>query len=198
VVLRRLTYVVAVALVVGAASCGSSGANAVHHRVQRAEPNGETIDFSQPPDILDLAKESGVSAAAASLPYAPDVPTSLGMPQSIMVASYTRTLALIYQDPKLGRYWVEETVSQTSNTELQSMADCSTPAPDCDTDWFSTTLADGTPAIALPTPNTALIFLHGSMRFDILGPADTFTTQDAVHVANALGSAASTPSLSFQ
>ncbi len=199
--LIRPRHVAALAAITGvlcATACGAgqtgasaSGPAATNTGVATTTNADDTIDFTAPPPLIGVEPVASAAAASSALPFEVVAPTSLGTPNVYISNSFPEA-GLVYKDPSLGTYWVEERTTNWTTQSLRDLASCASLGSGCgDPGWTLTTLSDGTPAIEIGTPpDTAVIFLHNGVRFDVLGPPGAFTEQDGVDVANKVEAAA--------
>ena len=166
-----------------------------------ASPAGQPVDHGPPipwnKSVIVNGVPTTASDAAKSLAFTPVVPQSLGEPTKTLMTApesgpvETRAFALQYQDPNLGLFWIAETVSTTSQQELENTANNCTAAAGCEASLSVQTLSDGKRVLLNEGPgSTYLEMLNSGDRFSVLGPPDTFTRDDALKVAEAVESAA--------
>ena len=193
--LATLSIACLAATACGASVSGQGSDNAVTSTTtgasQTATTPDDTIDFSAPPPLIGKVQAASPAAASTALPFTVVAPASLGTPTVYYSNAYPEA-ALVYKDAALGTYWLEERASNWTTQNLQDLASCPSLNAACgDPDWTLTTLSDGTPALEIGTPpDTAVIFLHNGVRFDVLGPPSAFSEQDGLSVANKVEGAA--------
>jgi hypothetical protein len=152
-----------------------------------AQSSGQVIDWSGSP-LLNGVSEPSVVAAAGGVTFPVTVPTNAGSPQAIYAEPGTQSVAFVYNDPAMGRFWVVEKRSVTTQAELQSDASCDH-SQGCQGSWTMTSLNGGVEGLLLQGPagsTDSVMVLHNSVLFNILGPADTFSASDAIAVANSM------------
>jgi hypothetical protein len=151
------------------------------------EANAEGLDWDQP--FADSLPVAALNDAARRLRFRPVVPPLLGPPRSIFVHRSLRTsenqaVALVYQSARFGRFFVLESPTRTTPAKLEAIPSHCRPERGCVGTWTMMTLDDGTRALLVAGPvSTVVVWLRGDVRFDLAGPADTFTAADAKLVA---------------
>lgn len=131
-----------------------------------------------------------VATAAVAIPVTP--PANAGPPKAIFAEPGTDSVALVYNDATMGQFWVIEKRSATSQAELESNASCDH-SQGCQGSWTMTSLNGGAKGLLIQGPSgttNAVMVLHNSLLFNVLGPADTFSAADAIAVTNSILSAA--------
>jgi hypothetical protein len=168
-----------------AAGCG--GATEVPAEPQGAD-QGPEVDWDEP--LVNGSQVSTEEEAALILPFDPAVPTALGQPTKLLVTDPAsaelseRVMAIIYDHPTYGRFWIVEALSEMTQGELEALAECS-PVSDCEGIWSLVTLGDGTTALQIEGPiANSVVWLEGQVEFDVLGPSATFSAAYAIEVAN--------------
>jgi hypothetical protein len=144
------------------------------------------LDFSGDPPIVGLSAVGSVAEAAKELPFQPVAPAALGKPSAMLASPQTDAFALVYDDPSYGRYWIEETyLPAAREEEFDKLAKCDpVQSPGCNPEWEIAVLSDGSHALTISSPpSTVAIFLQGLVRFDVLGPPDTFKLDMALSVS---------------
>jgi len=140
-----------------------------------------------------------MNAAANDLSFTPAYPGGVGAPSKIEVSDPSglepnqRALGLVYQDPSYGRFWVIEEVSETTESWLKGLASCDH-SSGCEGSWSLVTLKDGTTAVDFAGSTNGVLWLYNGVRYDVFGPPATFSTDDALAVANATEAAAASSS----
>ena len=173
---------------VGAGEATSGAPETVPATQMTGDGDAPTLDFKRPPPIADLVAVADVQEASKSLTFVPVVPSTPASPDEVDVSELVDTLALVYHGLPFGTFWLEEAVtSDGSPDEIDRLTACDpSVTPGCNPEWKLAVLADGTHAATISSPpSTVVIFFHGGLRFDIVGPPDTFSLTDALVVANA-------------
>jgi hypothetical protein len=174
---------------VGAGEATSGAPETVPATQMTGDGDAPTLDFKRPPPIADLVTVSDASEASKSLTFMPIVPSTPASPDEVDVSKLVDTLALVYHGPPFGTFWLEEAAtSDGSPDEIDRLTACDpSVTPGCNPEWKLAVLADGTHAATISSPpSTVVMFFHGGVRFDIVGPPDTFSLTDALAVANAV------------
>jgi hypothetical protein len=141
--------------------------------------------------IYALEVDSLGQAARGELPFVPVTSPELGTPIRIFVSDpavvspQDRAVNLIYEHPTYGRFALIEQLSQTTQTELEALAGCDL-AKGCEGSWSVITIKGATKALLIVGPgSTSVTWLAGDVRFDLLGPPETFSREEAIAVDNA-------------
>jgi len=118
------------------------------------------------------------------------VPTTLGgLSRMVVTATEAappelRVLGLVYDDEKFGRYWILERVNEMTQEELESWLVCDA-KEGCEGTWTLAKLPDGIRGVLIEGPlATSVVWLDGKTRFDVIGPASTFSAESAMTVAD--------------
>jgi hypothetical protein len=137
---------------------------------------------------------SGVSVTSAEeaqalVPFPVFLPDELGAPARLEVtdpasaAPEMRVVAAIYDHATYGRFWILVGITEMSEEELRSWADCD-PAAGCEGSWTLVPIRGSEEAILIEGPlATAVVWLSGDLRYDVVGPAQTFGRAAALEVA---------------
>jgi len=156
-------------------------------------PEANLEEATEPAPDWDRLIIDGVdtSAAAASTltPRNLLIPTMLGSASRVVVTDPEaappdlRVTGFVYDDEKYGRYWVIQRANEMSQKELESWLDCD-PAEGCQGSWSLAILPRGIRAVLIQGPvATSVVWLDGDSRFDVIGPAETFSADSATDVA---------------
>lgn len=151
---------------------------------------GEVPNWDEP--LADGVPVPSEAAAAELLPFSPIVPEGISPPPIIVVTDPAgtpesdRVMALIYTHLGHGRFWIIESVSQATEAKFQSIVDnCADPTSGCASKASLVEIRDGITALLLEGPvTTALQWQDEGVTFDILGPFETFTAEEAMSLAN--------------
>ena len=159
------------------------------------QEGGPLPDWVDP--LVNGVNVSGVDEAVSLLGFEPRLPAELGNPVRLLITDpesagmASRDFAAVYDHSTYGRFWIIERVSEMSKAELRSWAECD-PAAGCEGTWTLVTVGEGIEGILIEGPiATSVVWLVNDVRFDVVGPADTFVGKEALNVANLVE--ASTP-----
>ena len=153
--------------------------------------------FSQP--FVDGREVASVAGASGQLAFHANAPASLGAPVSVFVhADYRpQALALVYQHPTRGRFVVtEEQIDMSEDVQrqaLETMASTCDPATGCVGSWTMHDLSNGNRALLISDPPNvnAVVWIHsGGIRYQLMGPAGSFSVAAALAVADVIERAA--------
>lgn len=143
--------------------------------------------------IVNGMEVTGTEKADRHLPFHTSAPKELGDPVRILVTRPVaarpedRIVSLEYQHPDYGRFLVLQATSHTTEEELKGLPAQCRRETGCGAETSLETLDDGTFALLLEGPTaTSMTFLHGTVRFDLIGSSDNFTAERAKAVANTL------------
>jgi len=93
----------------------------------------------------------------------------------------------MYSDPEYGTFYLTEVISQTNSDELKALAANCDQDAECSGKFSIVTVRDGLDALLIAgSEATSIVVLSGDVRIDIVGPAATFSPDEAVTLANAL------------
>lgn len=127
--------------------------------------------------------------ARALVPFSVSLPDNLGPPVRLVVTdpdsapSEMRAVAAIYDHATYGRFWVIVRISEMSEEELRSWAECD-PVAGCDGTWTLVPIRGGDQGILIEGPlATSVVWLSGDLRYDVVGPARTFGRTAALEMA---------------
>jgi hypothetical protein len=141
-------------------------------------------------NLIGNGVPSTEARAAREMQFDLLVPSLLGDPVRIVITSPEsapprfRLAGFVYDSPSRGRFWVIEAISQTTQTELESLASCD-PATGCEGSWTMVRLPRGIRGLLIEGPvATSVIWLETDRRFDVLGPSETFDGSVATDVAS--------------
>jgi hypothetical protein len=177
-------------------ACGGGGATVQEGQGgSGSDVGGPVLDWNDPQQWQDPFGEGTTvgsrSEAAAQLPFAPVVPDPLGSPARIVVRTGDATdptddaMGLIYDHPKFGKFWVLEGLAQTTQADLESIAENCDPASGCESTNAMVPLNGGIRALQVAGSTTnSIAWLYNGVRFDVLGPTQTFTLASALEVAH--------------
>lgn len=166
-----------------------------------------TIDASIPPDTLfidwDNPLQDGVLLTPENegIPGVVNylrhyvVPRYLGIPRApvkVFINDPTgeadSAAAWVYDDIDLGKFVVIEEVSQTNQAELESLATCPPDDSGCVSEgWSLVEIRDGVTALLIEGDvSNGVVWLEDELRFNVVGPSETFSSEDVIAVANAV------------
>ncbi len=185
-------FFVAALTLVSCADRAGSGAGAMPPPSDVYGGAGEVPNWDEP--LADDVPVPSEAAAAELLPFSPIVPEGISPPPLIVVTDPAgtpesdRVMALIYTHIEHGRFWIIEGVSQATEAKFQSIVDnCADPTSGCASKASLVEIRDGITALLLEGPvTTALQWQDEGVTFDILGPFETFTAEEALSLANEL------------
>jgi len=147
--------------------------------------------------LTDGVAASSVSDAASSLGFRPVAPASLGDPSAIQESDPAtplrdRTLSLRYDDAAKGSLWLLERPSLTATTSLlKEIASECTRASGCKDTASMLDLGGGVTALSLEDPvSNRIVWVDGGVYYEVVVPATTFTSADAISIAKATAAAA--------
>ena len=163
-------------------------------------PEGPPIDWN---NLDNPVKEvPAVEAAAPLLPFTPIRPAGLGAPSRIVVDDPTvaplraRGLALRYDHPDYGLFWVTETRPPQSISAVQLQASLESLPATCEASEVCKakltveTIRGGIRALlqisSRATGATSITWYEGGIEFNVIGPPSTFSGEEAVAIANML------------
>lgn len=143
------------------------------------------IDWDRP--IVD-GRIVTAEEAAHAMAFQVVVPHIDGGPQRIMITPPEsapprfRNAAIMFSGPKLGRFNLIESMSQTTQQELEGLSRCS---GGCEGNWELVDLPEGIRGVLFEGPaTTGVIWLRKETRFDLVGPTETFDALAAILVAS--------------
>ncbi len=145
--------------------------------------------------FTDARVVASVDKARPELPFRPSAPFSLGTPEAVYVHEDYRpqALGLIYRSASLGHFIVtQEPVAMPHNEQvagLQQLAANCNPATGCQGSWTMANIGNGNPALIISNPPdgvNAVIWIHGTTRFQLFGATTEFTSDNALTAASAL------------
>lgn len=164
----------------------SAGPTSDRHRTETIE--SEPIDWTP---VVNPMPVPNAQEAGNHLDFPPPTPRGLGQPDQVLVThpdSALRTdriISLEYTHPDFGHFLVLQSVSQTNEAELSNIAARCLPETGCEAKASVEVLGQNNIALLLEGPTTtSIIWIRGRVRFDVVGPADSFTAEDARGVAN--------------
>lgn len=132
-----------------------------------------------------------VTRARPLLRFEPIPPRNLGTSRSILVSNpsdpeRTGMLALVFQHPKFGRFWVLQEASQTSQAELEAFPGHNTDPGNTATLSLVTIRGATTALLQVGPSTTSIEWLEGTIKVTVIGPPDSFTPDVAMAVANGI------------
>ncbi len=194
--------VVVAALMVGACAKSTLSGHAASGDGASSSPSDAGIPEALPVD-WNSPLDGGISVtadeAAASLAFPPVFPRLLGTPAKILINSDVvpvehRAMGAEYTSDSGVQFWLMEQPTDWTNATLEGLSIC--PSSGCLGTWKIFPLPDGNEAlINAGSGSTAVTWVAGGVRFDIVGPPTTFTINDAVNEAS-LAVTGGEPSLS--
>ena len=153
-------------------------------------PSAPPVQVNWAGPLPDEIQAATVSAADTDLAFPLKMPTAIGSSPSIFVSNpvdypqEVREAALVFSTSSFGSFDILERVSDQTQSELESLTEHNSDGGS--TKFTLVTLDDGTEAV-LETGNTAtsVEWLDGPAEIVVVGPAATFTPDQAMAVANA-------------
>lgn len=181
--MRRFGFFLTAALML--ASCATA-------RKDRADI--PEVNFDRP-----LGTEAASSAAAARhLPLQPRQPVGLGKPVRIVITDprttprRDRAVAYVFHDPGYGRFFVRESASTVTQDQLEQLASCQPGETGCSTEgWALVTIRGGITGLLIYAPPersvaTSITWLEDGVEYVVMGPRDSLTGDQAIHIANSV------------
>jgi hypothetical protein len=155
------------------------------------QPGGSTPDWNNPLASLGVVVVDA-AAAAPLLPFSPVTPSSkMGVPIKVVttdphrIDQSERSIVWLFNDPAGGVFWVAEGLTQVSQSQLEKEATGCDHSSGCEGEWSVTHIRNGVTALLISGPTaTSVTWLDDGVRYDVLGPAQTFSPDDAVAEAN--------------
>lgn len=132
---------------------------------------------------------TSASDAARVLAFVPIVPSVVIGLQSIVTSPRSiplsaMTVAFVYRDQAMGRFAIEEWISQETLAEFQAQLQYNSDPSNTET-LSIVKLDSGQQALLAVGPNTTYVQqIHGNLLVMVIGPSSTFSAADAVAVAN--------------
>jgi hypothetical protein len=176
-------FLAVAALVVGFAVGGTT---------TKLAPQPVAGELPGPPVNIDRPFVDGVAIDVGNA--GPTVGFSAVLPRHSgnLIAGYVHASGTSREDQAIGlvydngtsRFDVIEDKTKMTQADLASLAGCDH-STGCVGDWTLVRLQDGTQALEISGPQTnGLIWLHGEHRFDVFGPAASFSVDAAVSASN--------------
>jgi hypothetical protein len=146
-------------------------------------------DWSKPL-LINAEAVRSIAAAKRRLPFPPVASPELVSKARIFVRAgpprVGRALDLMVYDPRYGRLQVLEELSQTTQAELESLANCNH-SKGCEGSWDLVTIRNGIRALVVTGPGSTFIaWLDHGVRFTVEGPPAILTRDEAITIANTL------------
>jgi hypothetical protein len=185
---RTILPALVAALVLLGSGCGGSTDTTSANPESERESEGLPPNFDRP--FVDGLRLPNIEAARQRLPFAPVFPSAAGQVVGVDIhADLTdeadQALGIVIQSPRYGRYMVIEDMTRATQQQLEGLADCK-PDDGCQGTWQVVALASGIRALYIGGPTVhSIIWLRNGHRFNILGPAETFSRSNVFDVANA-------------
>lgn len=100
-----------------------------------------------------------------------------------------RALGYVFDHDKYGRFWIVEMITQIGEKDLRELAECRLEDRTECSPRSIVTLDSGTVAVLIEGPVSSYVtWLRGEVRFEVLGPVETFSPEEALSVANSVAS----------
>jgi len=113
-------------------------------------------------------------------------PTLVGIPDRVVMTDpgsappRFRSVGFLFTEPA-GRFWIIESVSQTDQDELESLAGCT----ECEGSWTVVPLPRGIRGLLIEGPiASSIMWLESGRRFDVVGPSEGFDGAALIDVAS--------------
>ncbi|SRR5229473_6250183 len=132
--------------------------------------------------------------AAPYLAFAPVVPRHLGPAAKFFIDGNkpdmsARSVVWVYEQPVYGRFWVTESIAETTQASIDSMRNNPT---GCSEDSVVTLRSGTRAAVSVGNPvasgsgasTTSIMWLDHGLLISALGPKERFTKDHAIEVAN--------------
>jgi hypothetical protein len=154
-----------------------------------AQPDVPSIDWASPLESqIEVPSEQ---LAASLLTFQPIVPEALGSPTTIAIndpAEFPEGalgLGLEYFHPEFGHFWLMEEPTLMTQAELEGLAGCD-PSTGCEGTWEVVELSQGIRGLLIAgSGSVGVMWLRDGVRFDLMGPPDTLTIDEAISAATA-------------
>lgn len=148
-----------------------------------------TPNWDEP--LVGGTEVEGTREAAKLLRFPPVIAEDLGSPLRILVDERRnrlgKTMALVYDHPSHGLFNVLQGTSPMTQVDLESLAERCDPAFECSGDWEKVALAPGVVGVQIQGQvANSVIWKVGHIRFDVLGPAETFAPDASMEVARTM------------
>ena len=141
----------------------------------------------------DGVRVADLKEAAAYLAFTPVVPGALGSAAKFFVSGNkpdmsARSLIWVYDQPVYGRFWVSESIAETTQASIDSLGNNPT---GCSLNSLVTlrggtraAVLVGNPAAGGGSGATSITWLDHGLLIYVLGFTDTFTKDGAIQIAN--------------
>ncbi len=155
-------------------------------------------DWDQP--IREAIEVPNMDALLLLVTFDPIVaPGALGSLEQLLVTDptvapeETRVVALVYVEPETSDpFYVTEAISHITQADLELLSSCQPGEVGCDTrGWSLRSLHDGIQALVIDgqvatSIATSVTWIRDGINFEVTGPKDTFTLDEAMAVANSM------------
>jgi hypothetical protein len=164
-------------------------------------PGLGATDWSHPGGNLSRSVSS-VAEAASDVAFQPVAPPSLGAPTALALdpesgnEQLTRAdaqLTIAYADVANGPFWLVERASGATTTDTLAGYAQECDSRRCYGTWTMESLDGGNQGLLIEGPTgstTAVVWVQNGVYFNVVGPADSFSADQATSVANAVIAAA--------
>lgn len=197
---RRMWLLAILMFITSFMAVGGSQGNVVTMGMGHSLDPGQESEESQPPPssiplvwnepIFNPLEQVNGEQASSHLSFQARIPEGLGQPRQILVTHPDsadrpdRVLALVYEHAQFGIFDAIQALSETNQEDLEAIAMQCLPATGCEAEASIEEVDQGVRALLLEGPRaTSITWLRGKVRFDVLGPSDTFTRERAIEIA---------------
>ena len=170
---------------------GRSAPKLVPVRTENGEQNGEKPNWDAP--FVDSVSVPGLAVAASKVAFHPKAAAALGKASGTFVHGSVpdrarQAVAFVYDHKTYGRYIVVELPTAMKPEALAEMAAaCQT---GCEGSWTMIDLPNGLRGLLVAGPvSNGVVWVDGKVRFDLFGPAETFSVDAAKAMAAELAAA---------
>jgi hypothetical protein len=185
--LRRLNGRWALAIVVGVLCVATVGVAVAASHQGSGVPPPRSVDWAG--NFGPGSKSVTLTAAASLLAFRPVAPEGVSAPTTVYVSDPRQPRArhaieLQFNDPTYGVFRLTESLAQVTEAELLAQANC--PADTiCPSNLSVVSLNGGARGLMIAgSGSTGVLWIKGGVLYDTYGPPETFTTKDAVAIAN--------------
>lgn len=179
---RRWALAVAVGII-----CGAIVGAAIAASDQGTPPPPRAVDWNA--DFGPGSQNGSLNTAASLLSFAPVAPQGISAPTKVYVSDPNqpidrRAVELQFNDPTYGVFRLDESLAQTTNAALLNEVTCPT-GNTCPSALTVVDLNSGGQGLSIAgAASTGVEWIQGGVLYDAYGPPDTFSTNDALAVAN--------------
>ena len=143
---------------------------------------------------------SSAVTARDDLAFPAALPSSLGAPDSIQMTDPRSAPkeqrgfgAMFNNDGTQSLFWILEQPAEVQPEELLSLARPCDPEKECEGTWTAVDLGGGVQGVLIAGPEAMSIrWIFGGVQFDVIGPADSLSSEEVKQVAETVASEAQT------